>query len=112
MEEEYPTKEQLSKIQEWDYQDGGYFDLADYVISLWHFPDWAVYRDWAKDDYGREYRELRLATAGWSGNEDIISALHKNVMFEMLCWQSSHRGGLHIYHIPKLEKTSNPTSHE
>lgn len=101
--EEYPTEKELKTIREWDYKQG-YEELAQFVISIWHFPDWAEYRDWKKDEYGQGYRELRLATAGWSGNEDIISALFDNVMFRMLCWQSSHRGGLHIFHIIKIEK--------
>lgn len=102
MEDEYPTQEELIKIETWDYKDD-FEGLGEFVCNLWHFSDWAVYRDWAKDEYGGEYRELRLATAGWSGNESIISALHENRMFSMLCWQSSHRGGLHIYRIPKIK---------
>ena len=96
-----PTEEELGKIKQWDYQDD-FFELAQYVCDLWHFSDWAVYRELTKDEYGREYRELRLATAGWSGNESIIDALQENAMFFMLCWQSSHRGGLHIFHIRKF----------
>lgn len=100
--EDYPTEEQLQRIETWDYKEG--FDgLAEYVCNIWHFPDWADYKPLAMDEYDREYRELRLATAGWSGNESIVTALHKNRMFTMLCWQSSHRGGLHIYHIRTLK---------
>lgn len=101
MEKEYPTEEELKEIEEWPYEQG--FDvLAQKVCNLWHFQDWAEFRDWKKDEFGTEYRELRLATAGWSGNEDIVSSLRKNTMFRMICWQSSHRGGLHIFHITKL----------
>lgn len=103
MKEDYPTEEELDQIENWPYES---FDtLARHICeNLWHFEDWAVYREPAKDDFDNEYRELRLATAGWSGNESIISALHRNKMFGMLCWQSSHRGGLHIYHIPVRKK--------
>ena len=99
-EDGYPTDEQLGAVEKWPYEDCE--GLAEYVCNLWHFENWAELRDWKKDEFGHEYRELRLATAGWSGNEDIVSALNKNMMFSMLCWQSSHRGGLHIYHIRKL----------
>lgn len=102
MNNEYPTEEELKTIENWGYKDG-FEKLAEYVCNLWHFSEWAEFRDWKKDDFDTEYRELRLATAGWSGNEDIVSALYKNVMFRMLCWQSSHRGGLHIFHIPKIK---------
>lgn len=102
MDQEYPTEEQLKNIEEWDLKESE--ALGEYVCNLWHFSDWAEFREVKKNEYGRDYRELRLATAGWSGNESIISALHKNTMFFMLCWQSSHRGGLHIYHIPMYDR--------
>ena len=102
MNEDYPSEEDLKLIENWDYTED-FFKLAEMVCNIWHFDDWAEFRDWHTDDYGHKYRELRLATAGWSGNEDIVSALNKNTMFNMLCWQSSHRGGLHIYHIRLLE---------
>lgn len=102
MEHDYPTEEELEKIRKWDWKDDGFFALAEYILNLWHFPDWATYREMTKNDHEQEYRELRLATAGWSGNESIISALNHNQMFNALCWQSSHRGGLHIYHIRKI----------
>jgi hypothetical protein len=98
----YPTEDELKRIEEWTLRDG-FEALGEYVCSLWYFSNWAEFRDWKKDEYGDEYRELRLATAGWSGNEEIVSALDRNRMFNALCWQSSHRGGLYIYHIPKLK---------
>lgn len=106
MEDEYPTEEQLQRIKDWDFKDS--LGLAEFVVSIWHYGDpWAQLSAWRKDDFGHGYRELRLATGGWSGNEDIVGALSTNRMFEMLCWNSSHRGGLHIYHIPT---PSTPTS--
>lgn len=101
MEKEYPTEEELEKIKNWKYEDD-YEKLAEFICAIWHFEDWAELRGWAVDDLGTKYRELRLATAGWSGNESIIGALEKNTMFMMICWVSSHRGGLHIFHIIKI----------
>lgn len=102
MIDEYPTEQELETIRNWDYKDD-FEKLGEYVVALWHFSDWAEFRSWKKDEHDTEYRELRLATAGWSGNESIVSALYENVMFRMLCWQSSHRGGLHIFHIPHIK---------
>lgn len=99
----YPTEDTLHVIENWKWEDGGYLELAEFIKNIWHFNDWAEYRPMTEDDMGRKYRELRLATGGWSGNESIIAALNKNQMFNMLCWQSSHRGGLHIYHIRVIE---------
>ena len=42
-----------------------------------------------------------MATGGWSGNESIISSLQDNIMFWSMYWESSHRGGLFIFRIPK-----------
>lgn len=99
MNRKYPTEEELKMIEEWDYKDCD--GLAQFVVNLWEY-DSVKYEEWENDEFGDPYRMLWLATGGWSGNEDIIGALHRNRMFNMLCWQSSHRGGLHIYHIKKL----------
>jgi hypothetical protein len=102
----YPTNDELKQIREWQYEDD-YEKLAEFVCEIWNWPEFgATFRDWAKDDFDMPYRELRLATGGWSGNESIINALYNNMMFRMLCWYSNHRGGLHIFHIVKLKETA------
>lgn len=99
---EYPTEAQLERIQEWGYR--GFEDLALFVQKIWHWgEDYARLSDWKVDEFGTEYRQFELITGGWSGNEDIVCALNKNQMFNMMCWYSSHRGGLHIYHIKKIK---------
>jgi hypothetical protein len=52
---------------------------------------------------GQTWR-LELVTGGWSENEEFIGDLRSvdNVkqsrwMFWMTCWESSHRGGLHVF---------------
>jgi hypothetical protein len=100
----YPTEETLKKITEWDWHDVN--GLAEYIVATWHYGEpLAQLSDWRKDDIGAEYRELRLATGGWSGNESIIAALNDNTMFGMICWYLSQRGGLHIYHVPRPLKS-------
>lgn len=103
MKDPYPTEKELEKIKKWDWNDCE--GLAKFVQSIWHWgEDYAPLDDWKKDEFDREYRMFRLITGGWSGNEDIVRALNKNTMFQMICWQASFRGGLHIYHIKKFEK--------
>ena len=100
---EYPSENDLQKIEKWDYLD--FENLALFVQSIWNWgEDYARLGDWKKDEHKTEYRQLELITGGWSGNEDIICALNLNQMFNMMCWYSSHRGGLHIYHIKKITK--------
>lgn len=95
----YPTEETLKLIREWDYHDVN--GLAEFVVSIWHWGEpWAQLSVTRTDDFHKEYRELRLATGGWSGNESVIGALDANVMFNAICWYMSQRGGLHIYHVP------------
>jgi len=51
--------------------------------------------------YGRAWQEvgfLRIATGGWSGCEDIVEALMGNI-FGRMRWESSHRGGLHVFKL-------------
>ncbi len=98
---EYPTEEDLKKIEEWDYLD--FENLALFVQSIWHWgEDYARLSDWKVNEFNTDYRMLELITGGWSGNEDIICALNRNQMFNMMCWYSSHRGGHHIYQIKRI----------
>ena len=43
--------------------------------------------------------ELRIATGGWSGMEDFLSAVMSNVALAYY-WQSTHRGGLYVFQVP------------
>lgn len=94
-EDGYPTDEELERIKAWPYED--FAGLLEFVnAQCW----------WPRPDCGfRRFGDLyELATGGWSGNEEVIDALHRNPMFNALCWQSSHRGGLHVYKLPNLNK--------
>jgi hypothetical protein len=89
----YPTDEQLKIIEEWPIvnpQDIAEFHkIMEYIKPLWEFADCGY---WVQD--GDIYY---LHTAGWSGNEDIIGALDKNIIFWMLYWYRSERGGHYIF---------------
>ncbi len=91
-----PSDHDIVRIEEWRYEHGhGWIDLLAYVRKLWHIPDWG----WK--EHGRKFE---LSTGGWSDNESIIEALQGNVMFWMVCWVSSRRGGHYVFEIPeKLE---------
>jgi hypothetical protein len=89
----YPTSEQLRKIEAWKED---YKGLMEFIRPIWEFNDCGYFRN-----RGSRYW---LDTAGWSGNEDIIVALKKNIMFWMFCWQQSRRGGHYIFQIPKSNR--------
>lgn len=44
-------------------------------------------------------KQVELVTGGWSENEQLIAELRMTT-FHVMWWQSSHRGGLHVYFIP------------
>lgn len=96
MSGEYPTEDELKKVTEWEFKKPGDFKaFMDYVQSIgkyWPEPDlfgWRV--------KGRNYG---IASGGWSGNEEIISAMQDNLIFWTLCWQGSERGGHYKFELP------------
>ena len=85
----YPTDEALSIIENWSHKDH-YLELMEFIA------------DYFNSGYGRcEYRDIdntwEVVTGGWSGNEEIISALKKNTMFWLTCWKISKRGGYYEF---------------
>lgn len=112
MNQEYPTDEELKRIEEWDI----WYDLqgfVQYVTQLWKYDDYITLKDgyvgkrYAGESPAREEWERRanqhklwhVSTAGWSGNESIIGAMQKNYQFWWLCWHSTTRGGHYIFHL-------------
>ena len=87
--EGYPTQEALDMITNWEIKKrSDYHTLMAFVKSMWAYAPMAF----------RKYRErYTLITLGWSGNENIIGALHDNFVFKAVCWESSQRGGRHCY---------------
>jgi hypothetical protein len=92
MPRDYPTEEELQQIEKWPHTD--FPGLMSFARSIWEYDCW-------KEGTNAEGKTVyRLATAGWSGNESIISALCANHMFWAMCWQLSARGGLHVFICP------------
>jgi len=94
MGENYPHKQSLKLIRAWPHDK--FDELMEFVESLWRYAEWGFSRN-ANDEY-------HLSTGGWSGNEEIISALQSNLMFWPMCWESSRKGGHYIF---KVRKTIN-----
>ena len=82
---DYPTEAELDLISKWD---NDYHALMEYVKDRWKY-----------DVFKRTGNRYRLATMGWSGNEDIIQALQENAMFWIQCWRMSKRGGLYLFEV-------------
>lgn len=89
---EYPTETQLT----WLSSAAAHTAVARYAWI-------ACAMDYWNKHYGRVRRGngyWRFATGGWSGNEDIIDAMCKNLVPWALTWEKSERGGLHVFHAP------------
>lgn len=99
---DYPTEEQLDAIRKAE----GWKTTLDRAIEAWDSGGVTFVlrpEEQAMCDAGSVFEYpvsyVRLATGGWSGNEDIIAALNENVWANM-SWVLSARGGLHIYVAP------------
>jgi hypothetical protein len=92
----YPTEETERAIRSWQHVIVG--PGADALVAF-------VTEAWNSDFGSLEYEGevLTLHTGGWSGNESIISALGESP-FWALYWQSSTRGGHHVFRVPALTK--------
>ncbi len=83
-------------IRRWDYTKQGFDTLIEFIRPL--FTEYGTIR--GPNRLGNVY----MATGGWSGNEDIIDALHRNVAFWGLSWQKSERGGAYWFSIPRFAR--------
>jgi hypothetical protein len=84
----YPTEETLMAIRDWPLKEQK--SLIEFLKICFRV-------------YGRVEEigdRIEIATGGWSGNEDCIHFLKDN-SFWHLNWQSSHRGGLYCFDLPK-----------
>ena len=90
----YPSEEDIERIKLWEFAQRGSFEqLMEFVKDCWNYSDWGFRQD------GRKYW---LSTGGWSGNEEVIEAMHENVgMFWSICWHVSKRGGHFEFEIPE-----------
>jgi hypothetical protein len=94
MKDGYPTARELTRIRKWDAVKDA-VGLVGYVQELWYWVDWGFFFD---PDTG----VLELHTGGWSGNESIIRALQRNLIFWTLYWQKSERGGHYRFDVKAL----------
>lgn len=98
---QYPTEEELGKIENWDILKQGIPDLVDYINSLWRLPDWGLRLYRGRSRLGRRScMKLTLHTGGWAANEHIIGVLQMNHLFWALYWQKSTKGGHYWFEIP------------
>ena len=91
----YPTEWGIQRLREFH---GAPSALVDLLWELWWTPTLTSAEEYFNAE-GKVVMRVRLATGGWSGNEQIISELGRT-FFGLRFWEQSNRGGLHIYEVP------------
>lgn len=85
------TMKGMDSVHEWFY----------FIESLWKYRDYGFRRDKVYTSSG-PMTKITLVTGGWSGNEELISAMQKNYLLWGLTWQSSHKGGVHEFLVEEV----------
>lgn len=84
----YPAEETMLAIKNWDFKN--ILGWLQYVREAWDHTHGKIWE---------ENGLLKMATGGWSGNEEIVSAMQENLALWGLLWESSHRGGLDVFNV-------------
>lgn len=102
---DYPTEEQLEAVTKWqtEWTNNGttphYESWFELVKALWWLPDWGWNEfDGYEDD--EPVRVLHISTGGWSGNEDLISAMAGNFIAWGQTFYIHKRGGHYEFRYP------------
>lgn len=80
-------------IKEYTGDPGAWLELC---VSCWDQSYGRIGRYKTETELGIEF-----ITGGWSCNELVISTMKQNYLMWALCWESSHRGGLHRFERDK-----------
>lgn len=96
-ENNYPDEESLKQITEWDILKQGIEGLLNLIEENTNWADRQIHRT------GKRVIRYEYHTGGWSGNEDVINALHHNFLFWSLYWVKSTRGGHYYFEIKSPE---------
>lgn len=103
-QQNYPDPKSLKQIEKWDVLKQGVPDLLDLIKENTNWFDWSI------SIKGKKVIRFEYHTGGWSGNEDVIDALRRNILFFRLFWQKSERGGHHYFRIFTIKERSKEKS--
>lgn len=104
---EYPTDEQLKKIEEWNIWEKPISDFMKLTEKAYNFNYGHFYISKWPEEEADGWMEQIFAysiyvcfiTGGWSGNEEVVNAWFKNKSLAG-GWVQSGRGGLHTFEVP------------
>jgi hypothetical protein len=92
----YPLEEELVRVEKWD---GDWRACFAFVRSLWWMPDWGWHES-TEIDNERVVTRYQISTGGWSGNEDVVTAMEHNRWLMSFFWMESRRGGHYVFELP------------
>jgi len=104
----YPTEEFLERIRTWELpvKESAQRLLRFIEDGGWYYPEWFRAVDWND-------RIWIVSTGGWSGNEDVIAALHENTSFFWnFCFMSHRRGGHYMFETEVRRRSSGANEKE
>lgn len=95
--DQYPTDEFVQFIRDYKPSTMPILDLVALIEKAWWF-GWGF-------ELKRKYKgvqKLKLSTGGWSGNEEIISAIKSNIYLTAFSmkYEMWKTGGHHYFEIP------------
>jgi len=90
----YPDTESLNRLE--TFQPDDVMEYVKLIEENWWAPDWGFKIFKIK---GRDF--LSLHTAGWSGNEEVIRAIKKNLFVYRL--QIERIGGHYLFELEYLK---------
>ena len=94
---DYPEDDTLTAIETFEFVSQASVEtFLGLLKAAWNHNYGKYIRSEGGDD------TLTLITGGWSGNEDIISALQTNFVFWQVCWKLSKRGGLFEFDLGNI----------
>lgn len=92
----YPLEQELKIIQTTVVGSHNFHAFMETVRKSWN---------WDKDYFICNGDTYELHTCGWSGNEEVIAALQKNVMFWLMYWKRTTTGGHYIFSADRKWQT-------
>lgn len=90
---EYPDEKLLEQIETWNGKNTQ--EMIEWIDQAWNHN----YGDMNLESITTGVYRIELITGGWSGNEDVMSAIYKNRLFDSMYWQRSERGGKYVYEV-------------
>lgn len=96
----YPDEDELERIRGWELKARTDFvEALAFVRERWMYPDyWREIPGWF-DDSNKRVTRYEISTGGWSGNEDLMSAMQDNRVLWLFCWVQSRRGGHYVFEL-------------